>query len=62
MRAEILEEITDALAYAERQEPKPPLHTMFEDVTAHMDWRLREEQAELDAEIAKHGPKTPAHG
>jgi pyruvate dehydrogenase E1 component alpha subunit len=62
MRAEINEEITDALAFAERQEPKPPLHTMFEDVTAHMDWRLREEAAELAAEIAKHGPKAPAHG
>src|SRR5450432_1764106 len=31
MRVEINAEITDALAFAEKQEPKPPLHTMFED-------------------------------
>ena len=62
MRAEINEEITDALAHAERQPPKPPVRSMFEDVTAQMDWRLREEAAELDAELAKHGPKAPAHG
>ncbi len=58
MRHEILEEITDALQYAERQEPKPPLDTMFEDVYSDVPWHLREQQAELDAEIAKHGPKT----
>jgi pyruvate dehydrogenase E1 component alpha subunit len=62
MRTEINAQINDALAYAERQAPKPPLHTMFEDVTAHMDWRLREEAAELAAEIEKHGPKPPPHG
>jgi 2-oxoisovalerate dehydrogenase E1 component alpha subunit len=62
MRAEANEAITDALAYAERQAPKPPVHTMFEDVTAKMDWRLREEAAELEAELAKHGPKAPPHG
>jgi 2-oxoisovalerate dehydrogenase E1 component alpha subunit len=62
MRAEVNEQITDALAYAERVAAKPPLHTMFEDVTARMDWRLREEAAELEAEIAKHGPKAPPHG
>ena len=38
--------------------PKPPLHTMFEDVYSDMPWHLREQQAELDAEIAKHGNKT----
>jgi 2-oxoisovalerate dehydrogenase E1 component alpha subunit len=62
MRTEINQQITDALAYAERQAPKPPIHSMFQDVTAQMDWRLREESAELDAEIAKHGPKAPPHG
>ena len=61
MHREILEEITDALQYAERQAPKPPLHTMFEDVYADIPWHLREQAAELDAEIAKHGPKT-THG
>jgi hypothetical protein len=35
---------------------------MFEDVTALPNWRLAEESAELDAEIAKHGPKAGAHG
>jgi 2-oxoisovalerate dehydrogenase E1 component alpha subunit len=62
VRGEVNEEITDALAFAEKQAPKPPLRSMFEDVTAHMDWRLREEAAELEAEVAKHGPKAPAHG
>ena len=38
MRAEIIEQIADALRYAERQAPKPPLHTMFEDVYADMPW------------------------
>jgi TPP-dependent pyruvate/acetoin dehydrogenase alpha subunit len=57
MRHEILEEITDALQYAERQAPKPPLHSMFEDVYSDVPWHLQEQQAELDAEIAKHGPK-----
>jgi TPP-dependent pyruvate/acetoin dehydrogenase alpha subunit len=58
MRREILEEITDALQYAERQDPKPPVHTMFEDVYSDVPWHLREQQAELDAEIAKHGSKS----
>jgi 2-oxoisovalerate dehydrogenase E1 component alpha subunit len=62
MRGEINQQITEALAYAERVPPKPPLHTMFEDVTSKMDWRLHEEAAELEAEIAKHGPKPPPHG
>ena len=62
MRGEANEAISDALAFAERQAPKPPIESMFEDVTAHMDWRLREESAELAAEIARHGPKAPAHG
>jgi TPP-dependent pyruvate/acetoin dehydrogenase alpha subunit len=58
-RHEILEQITDALEYAERQAPKPPLHSMFEDVYAEIPWHLREQAAELEAEIAKHGPKPP---
>ena len=62
MRHEILEEITDALQYAERQDPKPPVHSLFEDVYADMPWHLREQSAELDAELAKHGPKTTPHG
>jgi TPP-dependent pyruvate/acetoin dehydrogenase alpha subunit len=62
MRTELTQQITDALTYAERVPAKPPVHTMFEEVTAHMDWRLREESAELEAELAKHGPKAPPHG
>jgi TPP-dependent pyruvate/acetoin dehydrogenase alpha subunit len=61
MRHEILDEITDALQYAERQAPKPPLRSMFEDVYSDMPWHLREQAAELEAEIAKHGPKS-GHG
>jgi TPP-dependent pyruvate/acetoin dehydrogenase alpha subunit len=59
MRSEILDEITDALKYAEQQAPKPPLHSMFEDVYSDIPWHLREQAAELEAEIAKHGPKNP---
>ena len=62
MRHELLEEITDALQYAERQDPKPPVHSLFEDVYADIPWHLREQSAELDAELAKHGPKSTGHG
>jgi pyruvate dehydrogenase E1 component alpha subunit len=62
MREEIAEAITDALAYAESRAPKPPLHTMFEDVYADVPWHLREQAAALEAEIEKHGPKVPPHG
>jgi TPP-dependent pyruvate/acetoin dehydrogenase alpha subunit len=60
-RQEIKQEIADALAFAESRAPKPPLHSLFEDVYAELSPRLREQQAALDAEIAKHGPKVP-HG
>jgi pyruvate dehydrogenase E1 component alpha subunit/2-oxoisovalerate dehydrogenase E1 component alpha subunit len=62
LREELGEQITDALNYAERRPPKPPLRTMFEDVYADVPWRLEEQAAELEAEIAKHGPKPPPHG
>jgi pyruvate dehydrogenase E1 component alpha subunit/2-oxoisovalerate dehydrogenase E1 component alpha subunit len=61
-RQEIRQEIADALVFAESRAPKPPLHSMFEDVYADVPWHLREQQAALDAEIAKHGPKVPPHG
>ena len=56
------QEIRDALAYAERRPPKPPLASLFEDVYADVPWHLREQQAELEAELRKHGPKKPPHG
>jgi 2-oxoisovalerate dehydrogenase E1 component alpha subunit len=54
MRGEILDEIADALRYAETRDPKPPLGTMFEDVYADVPWHLREQSAELAASVAKH--------
>ena len=61
-RTRSTEEISDALAYAERVAPKPPLASMFEDVYADVPWHLREQQAELEAELRKHGDKKPPHG
>jgi pyruvate dehydrogenase E1 component alpha subunit len=61
-REEINREIGEALAYAEHRPPKPPLSSLFEDVYAEVPWNLREQAAELDAEIAKHGDKVPPHG
>jgi pyruvate dehydrogenase E1 component alpha subunit/2-oxoisovalerate dehydrogenase E1 component alpha subunit len=62
MREELGDQISDALTYAERRGPKPPVHTMFEDVYAEVPWNLREQTAELETEIARHGPKAPPHG
>jgi TPP-dependent pyruvate/acetoin dehydrogenase alpha subunit len=55
MRAEIGDEIADALRYAEQQAAKPPLRSMFEDVYVDMPWHLEEQAAELEAHVAKHG-------
>ncbi|HEX3697078.1 MAG TPA: thiamine pyrophosphate-dependent dehydrogenase E1 component subunit alpha [Polyangia bacterium] len=54
MRAEITDQISDALAYAESRAPKPPLHSMFEDVYSDIPWHLREQAAELEAEVSRH--------
>jgi pyruvate dehydrogenase E1 component alpha subunit len=61
-REEINQEISEALAYAEHRPPKPPLHTLFEDVYAEVPRNLREQAATLEAEIAKRGEKLPPHG
>jgi pyruvate dehydrogenase E1 component alpha subunit len=61
-REEINAEIRAALAHAEGRPGKPPLASLVEDVYAEPTPRLREELAALEAEIAKHGPKRPAHG
>jgi pyruvate dehydrogenase E1 component alpha subunit len=61
-RQEIKREIGEALVYAENRPPKPPLHSLFEDVYAEIPWHLREQSAALQAEIAKHGDKLPPHG
>jgi len=55
-------EIRQAIAEADRVPPKPPLASLFEDVYAEVPWHLREQQAELEAEIRKHGNKGPDHG
>ena len=41
VREELNDQISDALTYAERRAPKPPLRTMFEDVYAEVPWNLR---------------------
>jgi 2-oxoisovalerate dehydrogenase E1 component alpha subunit len=61
-RDEITREIREALAFAEGRPPKPPLHSLFEDVYAELPPHLEEQQAFLDAEIEKHGPKASGHG
>jgi pyruvate dehydrogenase E1 component alpha subunit len=61
-RREIVAEIVDALTYAERRPPKPPLHSLFEDVYGDIPPNLREQEASLEAELAKHGPKKAPHG
>jgi pyruvate dehydrogenase E1 component alpha subunit len=61
LRAEINDQIKDALAYAESRPPKPSLASLFEDVYAEVPWNLREQRRELEAEIAAHGPKIPPH-
>ena len=60
LRDEIAHELTAALKEAEAVAPKPPRRTLFEDVFSDVPWHLREQQAELEAEIARHGEK-PAH-
>jgi 2-oxoisovalerate dehydrogenase E1 component alpha subunit len=62
LRKESLDAIKEALAYAESRPPKPPLHSLFDDVYGQLTPRLREQRDFLDAEIAKHGPKVPPHG
>jgi len=55
-------EVRQAIAEAERVAPKPPLASLFEDVYAEVPWNLREQRAELEAEIRAHGEKKPSHG
>jgi 2-oxoisovalerate dehydrogenase E1 component alpha subunit len=62
VRQEVTQEIRDAIAEAERVAPKPPIASLFEDVYADVPWNLREQQAELEAELRKHGAKKSSHG
>jgi len=61
IKREIHDEFVEALAYAERCPPKPPLASLFEDVYADIPWHLREQQALLEAELRKHGEKKAPH-
>jgi pyruvate dehydrogenase E1 component alpha subunit len=61
IRREINQEFAEALAYADRVAPKPPIASLFEDVYAEVPWHLREQQALLEAELRKHGDKKPPH-
>src|SRR3954470_7035407 len=47
IKAEITQEIREAITDAERVAPKPPVASLFEDVYADLPWHLREQQAEL---------------
>jgi 2-oxoisovalerate dehydrogenase E1 component alpha subunit len=62
IKAEATQEIRDAIAEAERVPAKPPIASLFEDVYGDMPWHLREQQAELEAELRKHGEKKSGHG
>jgi len=62
IKAEVTQEIREAIAEAERVPAKPPIASLFQDVYADMPWNLREQQAELEAELRKHGDKKPGHG
>jgi TPP-dependent pyruvate/acetoin dehydrogenase alpha subunit len=61
IKAEITQEIREAITDAERVSPKPPVASLFEDVYADVPWHLREQQAELEAELHKHGKKKSPH-
>ena len=60
-REEIVAEIREALTYAEGRTPKPPIASLVEDVFADVTPRLREQLAEVEAVIAKHGPRRAPH-
>src|SRR6478735_2268062 len=60
IKAEITQEVREAITDAERVSPKPPVASLFEDVYADLPWHLREQQAELEAELRKHGKKKSA--
>jgi 2-oxoisovalerate dehydrogenase E1 component alpha subunit len=55
-RAATEETFTRVLAEVEHL-PPPPRSTLFEDVYGAPTWNLREQAAELEAEIARHGEK-----
>jgi 2-oxoisovalerate dehydrogenase E1 component alpha subunit len=61
IKAEVTQEIRDAIAEAERCAAKPPVASLFEDVYAEVPWNLREQQALLEAEIRRHGDKKSPH-
>ena len=59
---EATQEIREAIADAARCPAKPPIASLFEDVYADVPWHLREQQAELEEELRRHGPRKPRHG
>jgi TPP-dependent pyruvate/acetoin dehydrogenase alpha subunit len=61
IKAEADQEVRQAIADANRVPAKPPIATLFEDVYADVPWHLREQQAELEAELRKHGEKKSPH-
>ena len=61
LEQELNAEIAAAVAAVEPLGP-PARETLFDDVYAELPWHLAEQRAELEAEIAKHGPKAPPHG
>jgi pyruvate dehydrogenase E1 component alpha subunit len=61
IKAEADQEIRQAIADANRVPAKPPIASLFEDVYADVPWNLREQRAELEAELRKHGEKKSPH-
>lgn len=47
----------EALAEAEAVPARPPLGSLFEDVFATVPWHLEEQRADLEGEVARHGPR-----
>jgi 2-oxoisovalerate dehydrogenase E1 component alpha subunit len=62
LRQELIDQVTDALTFAEKRPPKPPLRSMFEDVYAEVPWHLEEQAEELEAHVERHGVKVGPHG
>jgi pyruvate dehydrogenase E1 component alpha subunit/2-oxoisovalerate dehydrogenase E1 component alpha subunit len=57
LRAELLEEVNAAIAEAEKQPDPEPL-SLFDDVYAELPWHLREQRAQLTAELADRAALT----
>lgn len=60
-RQEIDEQFVAAVKEVEQVAPKPPLESLFDDVFRERPWHLDEQEAALQDEIRRHGPKGLRH-